>query len=85
MPKRPTQTPIPTRECPACGATMHMAESPTGALIPLVKIRTLYVRPAEMNEPRVVKATILDSTEKYVNHFETCTDPERFTKKKKSQ
>lgn len=80
---RPTRKELPTRECAACGATMHMATSPAGALIPLTKVRTLYVRPAEINEPRVIKATIFASTEKYVSHFETCTDPARFSKKKK--
>ena len=81
--RRPTQKALPTQKCKACGATMHMAESPNGALIPLVKIRTLYVRPGGLNEPRVIKATIFESTEKYVSHFETCTDPGRFSRKKR--
>ena len=80
---RPTQPKIDTTKCKACGATMYMAEGPGGAIIPLVKVRKLYVRPRELNERRVIEATIMDTTEKYVSHFETCTDPNRFSRSKK--
>jgi hypothetical protein len=81
--ERPSQRPFEIKKCRACGATMHMAEGPNGAIIPLVKVRKLYVRPNELREQRVVESTIMDSTEKYVSHFETCTDPNRFSRSKK--
>ena len=73
---------IPTKVCEACGAKMYMAIGPNDRVIPLVKVRAFYVRMPGESEPRVVKATIFDSTEKYVSHFETCTEPGRFSSKK---
>lgn len=77
MPKRarPTQKKIRTKKCPHCGEATYLPEGPgSGDPTPLTKVRAVYVRPRELNEPRVIEITIMASTEKYIAHKEVCSE-----------
>ena len=61
------------RKCKECGATLVFAESPNGRPLPLQRIRNVY-------GVENGKATVLISRVVYVSHFETCTNPSRFSR-----
>lgn len=56
---------------------IEFLEGPAGRPIPVQRIRTVYVRvPGDKLERVQVEGEV------YVSHFETCTSPEAFTRRR---
>lgn len=71
-----------TDKCRKCGCPMEMAMGPNGRFIPVQKVTMVYQKLGEVLE----KLCILDASaeevkEFYVSHFQTCSDPARFSRK----
>ncbi len=70
-------------ECQACGCPIEFIIGPNGNSIPVRKVRTIYymtdtgqLAKDELAEDGVHKP------DRYVSHFETCSDPGRFSRGK---
>lgn len=68
--------------CQACGREIDFLKGPNGRMIPTQRVRSAYVveLTGEAGEPVLVK--IGEGEELRISHFETCTDPERFSRRK---
>lgn len=68
------------KTCPACGCKFEHIEGPSGAAIPVQKVKVVYA--LESSAPRLTKLTLASPhvSAYYVSHFETCSDPGRFSK-----
>ena len=70
------------RPCSACGRKILFKKGPNGAWIPLELVRNVYTREGE--DQCVPLAPPLGK-ELFVSHYVTCTNPERFRKRDRSQ
>lgn len=78
------------KRCPACGATIvWKMNQATGRWIPAQPIKTIY---AEWDhEDQITTSSVvgmaeydgLPTPQLYISHFETCSDPGRFSKRTK--
>lgn len=70
--------------CRACGCPIEKILGPNGKFIPVQKVRTVY---SYVNGWDSMKKALASSKEEpfdyYVSHFETCSDPGRFSKRGK--
>ena len=70
--------------CEKCGCPMEFIMGPNGKAIPVQKVRTAYI--SAPHDETVLEKGIVTNTlgEKYkifyVSHFETCSDPGRFSR-----
>lgn len=83
-----------TRPCQACGCPIEMITGPNGKAIPVQRVRTIYTKPRASQETAVLQPDTerLDKlhmpavtviADLYVSHFETCSDPGRFSRAKR--
>ena len=66
------------RPCRACGMKIEMRDGPNGKVIPLQRVRTVYVA---NDDGSVTKASVAGDAI-YVSHFETCPKASSFSKPK---
>ena len=72
--------------CRACGASFHFIEGPNGKAIPAQRVKTIYV-----TREGVAGKTFLEKVAQpvqgpyYINHFETCSHPNRFSSGRRGQ
>jgi hypothetical protein len=81
----PWKDPAKRRLCRGCRARVAMILGPNGKYIPAQKVTQLYVLQSELpmgdgNEPKLVQHQL---GEFYVNHYQTCPQAERFSKRQK--
>jgi hypothetical protein len=62
-------------QCRACAMKIIFAEGPAGRPIPLQKVRNVYA-------VKDGHATVVQTGELWISHFEGCTVPQRFSKKR---
>ncbi len=69
--------------CEACGCRFEFIRGPGSALIPVQKVRTVYRLDTGRRLEKVpVQHTLADPHGAlYVSHFETCSDPARFSRR----
>ncbi len=65
-----------TKDCDACGQHLEFITGPSGRPFPAQKVKSVYMR-LSPNGP--LTKIQLDGPA-YINHFETCPDPDRFSK-----
>lgn len=72
--------------CRACGAHFEFIEGPSGATIPAQRVKTVYAR-VEHEDGAAGQLQKLELTRNgrsyWVNHFETCPQPNRFSSGKR--
>jgi hypothetical protein len=70
------------RPCKACGCSIEFIEGPNGKPIPVQKVRTIYA--TALDRETVLEKIHLgeDYQGFYVSHFETCSNPGRFSRAK---
>ena len=74
------------RPCRACNRMIDFVKGPAGRPVPVDKVRTVYIaeRPPGGGPPELKTLKAIDDAAReghaiYVSHFETCTDPNRFS------
>lgn len=70
--------------CEACKKPIQFIEGPNGKLIPAQRIKTVYMlveRQDEFGHPVIGLQKVEIGDQLYVSHFETCTDPARFSRR----
>jgi len=66
------------KRCPACNAKLFMvANAASGRMLPLQKVANVYI----VGDDGLAHATD-KAVQRYVSHFETCTDPARFSRER---
>jgi hypothetical protein len=72
------------RPCDECGCPIEFIEGPNGKHIPVQKVRTAYVLGAD---GKLQRWTVIDPADPglsanqfYVSHYETCSNPGRFSR-----
>jgi hypothetical protein len=70
-----------SRPCKACGVELVFAEGPSGATLPLQRVRTVYIVSLD-GKARAVPPDVI-GRDRYISHFETCTKPGAFSRKAK--
>lgn len=69
------------KNCEACGAEILLVRNKaTGNTLPLQRIRTVYTIDENERAEKMVRPASRPSF--WVSHFEICTDPARFSRKK---
>ena len=73
------------RVCEACGARFEFVKGPNGKQIPVQKVRVVYALSAGETELTkfLPKKDQLNVPKFYVSHYETCSDPERFSRRRR--
>jgi len=74
-------------KCHKCGCPMEMVMGPKGKFIPVQKVTMAWQKVRVDGEERLVPLIVRDPHEAdlmefYVSHFQTCSDPARFSRKK---
>ena len=64
-------------KCKACACPIEFIEGPNAVPIPVQKVRTVYYRNGD--KPLAKVTTLLPEAPLYVSHFETCSNPGRFS------
>lgn len=72
-----------TRKCKECGVSISFVEGESGKAIPLQRIRNVYGI-TQLGKPKAKPIRPPNENGFWVSHFETCTNPSRFSKGKKS-
>lgn len=73
-----------SKPCTACKMPIEMREGPSGRLIPMQRVRTVYVLGRNLLGEDMQSRTASDlGGDLFISHFETCSDPGRFSRKKK--
>lgn len=62
------------RKCKECGAKLVFAEGPSGKVLPLQRVRSVY----RVENGHAARVAEIDGA--YVSHFETCSNPARFSR-----
>lgn len=65
------------KRCEACGREIEFRKSPSGKMMPVHRVKAIYV-PVPGGDGELRRVEI--SNPVYVSHFETCTDPSRFSR-----
>lgn len=66
-------------KCRACGCPMEFLTGPNGKTIPVQKVRTVYYE-ADGQLHKQESEDGMRLPDLYVSHFETCSNPGRFSK-----
>lgn len=61
------------QRCEACGCTFQYEKSPNNRPLPVQRVRTVYLKDTDGKLHRSMIG------EFFVSHFETCSDPGRFS------
>lgn len=74
-------------QCRACGCPIEFIYGPGGRSIPVQRVRTVYRYVENGERAALEKLTFRPGDdghkpELYVSHFETCSDPQRFSRKR---
>ena len=68
--------------CRACGAHFEFIEGPNGRMIPAQRVRSVYARLENGDDAppgQLQKISLIPARSYWVNHFETCPQPNRFS------
>ena len=68
--------------CKACGTQIVFAQSPKGGMIPLQRVKNIYIVLRANDPMRPDQAKPLPGEELFISHFETCPAASSFSKKK---
>lgn len=68
------------KTCPACGCKFEHIIGPNGTAIPVQKVRTIYYVSDDVEVAGVLQKVPTPPGSLYVSHFETCSDPKRFSR-----
>ena len=66
------------RPCRACGCQIEFIDGPNGTPIPVQNVRTVYYMIDDGTLAKQESEDGLPLPDRYVSHFETCSDPGRF-------
>lgn len=67
--------------CEACGCLIEFLVGPRGRMIAVQRVTHVYAR-LRGTDPLVKVAAETSDRELYVSHFQTCSDPARFSRSK---
>ena len=70
-----------SRPCKKCGIKIHFIKGPSGNIIPMQQVRTVYF--VDDNKVRSATAKGFSTDAMYVSHFETCPNASSFSKGKR--
>lgn len=73
----PDNDQVEKRPCGSCRAPLEFHVGPNGNRIPLQRVRSVYY---DAGGGEIRKLGTVKGVQHYVSHFETCPDPERFSR-----